>query len=117
MGVILDEAADPRSEPKCRVAVIPHSQQDQGVGDSHNAQPDLAVAERIPIQVPGVLVDERGEVDRAEVARLVWEQRHFAARVGGLDPAKPGRGVVLVNTVDEADAGFTRRVSVAAEHA
>ena len=28
------------------------------------------LAKRIPIRVPGIVVDERGKVDRTEVARL-----------------------------------------------
>ena len=65
----------------------------------------------IPIDIRLTVADrhEAGEIDRAEVARLVRKQRLLAARVRRLDLAERRGRVVPVHPVDEDDARVTGR--------
>ena len=69
------------------------------------------VGELVPVDVGPVLGEahELGQVDRAEVARLVRQQRLLTARVRRLDLAELRRRVVAVDAVDEDDAGVAGR--------
>jgi hypothetical protein len=68
------------------------------------------VGEVVPVDlgVPVARGDRGRKVDRAQVARLVREQRLLAARVRRLDLAQQRRGVIAVHAVDEDDAGVAR---------
>ena len=57
-----------------------------------------------PLPVDGAVLHHDGQVDRAEVAALVGQERLLATRVCGLDLAQLGRGVVAVQPVEEDDA-------------
>ena len=56
----------------------------------------------------GARVDERGQVDRTEVAGLVGQERLFAARIRGPNRTQVGCRVVAVDLVDEDQAGIAR---------
>ena len=76
------------------------------------------LGEALPVEASVVAVGphEAGEVERAEVAGLVGEERLFAAGVGGLDRAEVGGWVVAVDAVDEDDAGVAVLPGVGDEH-
>ncbi len=120
-------------QPHRLVGVVGDAEPEEQVGEAHDAQADLAVAaahfgdlrQRVVVDVDDVVqeahgrlddapqaavvdvavVAHAGQVDRAQVARLVGQQRLLAAGVGAFDRAELGRGVVLVDAVDEDDAG------------
>ena len=48
------------------------------------------------------------QIDGAQVARLIGQQRLLSAGVGGLDFPLSGAGVVSIQAIQEDDAGFTR---------
>jgi hypothetical protein len=78
---------------------------DNVVEEADTLWDDLSQA--LPVQARPLAAgpDEAGEVERAEVAGLVGEQRLFAARVGGLYRSEVGSWIVAVDAVDEDDAG------------
>ena len=59
---------------------------------------------RSPQSFVGRRFEERGEVDRTEVAGLVGQERLFAAGIGGPNRAQVRRRVVAVHLVDEDQA-------------
>ena len=117
------------ARPNPPLAVIRDAQAGQHLRQAHNTQPDLAggpgghfefgdgIAADVddvvkkahgqlgnlgePIPVDAATADHPGEVDGAQVARLVGQQRNFPTRVGGLDPAPRRRRVGAVDGVEE----------------
>ena len=59
-------------------------------------------AQRIPVHL-APLLHERAEVDRAEVADVVRQQRLLAARIGGLVRPQVRHRIVVIRFVDEED--------------
>ena len=62
--------------------------------------------EAIPIHRP--VLDEQADVDRAEIAHVVREQRLLAAGVRGLVAPEVRHGVVVVGAIDEEHARLAR---------
>ena len=56
---------------------------------------------------------ERPDVDAAQIAGLVRQQRLLAARIRRLDPPELRRRIVLVDPIDEHHPRLARRVGVA----
>jgi hypothetical protein len=63
-------------------------------------------SQSIPIDL--AIGHERADVDRAEVAHIVRQQRLLTARVGGLIPAEVRDRIVAIGLVDEEHAGLAR---------
>src|SRR5450759_3479702 len=132
-GLVVDEAHDIAGDLAGVFGVVRHLEAQQHVGEAHDAETDLAVAlghpldlgQRVAIDVDDVVEKAHGgahdaaqgavvdvavghdpaEIDGAQVAALVGQQRLLAAGVGALDLAELRRGVVGVDAVDEDDAG------------
>ena len=133
LRLLVDEVHDLAGQVHGLVGVVGDAEPEEQVGEAHDAQADLAVAaghlgdlrQRVVVDVDDVVqeahgglddapqaavvevavVAHAGQVDGAQVARLVGQQGLLAAGVGALDRAQLGRGVVLVDAVDEDDAG------------
>ncbi len=114
--------------------VVRDAEPDARVGEAHDAEPDAADAlgervdrlERVPVDVDDVVEEVRGEmdvrlegvpiqlsvlhieadVDRAEVADVVGEERLLAAGIRRFVSAETRHGVISIGFVDEEDAGL-----------
>ncbi len=123
------KAATRPASASAGVGVVGDLERGERVGPAHDAQADLArgarraldLGERVAVRVDHVVEEPRGGVDRpaqpvpveiaaghelaeidaAERARFERQERLLAARVGGLDRAEPGRGLLGVDAIDE----------------
>ncbi len=134
MGRVLNVAGDPACESHGLGAVVGHAEGGEHFGQAHEPQPDLAArpgrlfefVERIAADVDDVVEEPHrhlddvgqavpvhtpvggavGEVDRAEVAGFVGQQRHLPARVGRFDAPQVGKRVGAVDGVQEQQTGI-----------
>ena len=78
---------------------------DHVVEEAHAVRDDSRESLPVEAWLVAFAGDEAAEVERAEVAGLVWKQRLLSARIGRLDLPEVWRRVVAIDAVDEDDTG------------
>src|SRR5262249_13384102 len=136
LRLLVQELHELEAELHALVGVVGHPQLHQQDGPAHYSEPDgrvplrqsVDLCERVrvridhvveevgaevhrgaqPVPVDPAILDEQPDVDRAQVANVVGEQRLLAAGIGRLVAAQRRYRVVLVGAVDEEYARLAR---------
>ena len=135
LGFLLNELHDLFSSLHRFFGIIGDIQSDQHIGKAHHAQTDFAIGQgdvldlrqRIFVDINHIVQEVDGiphhlfevividltvanhveQVDGAQIAGFIWQQRLLPTGIGGLDLSHVGSWVDAVDDVQKDDPGFT----------